>query len=112
MPEQLKTFSQKLHRLEQIVGELEKPDVELEDGIALLEEGVKLHQECQTMLTNTQTKIDTLLQAQRVESGDNSSDGAKEETQSSVKSEQSEATLFDLGNNDESGNDDDGDLPF
>jgi exodeoxyribonuclease VII small subunit len=59
-----KTFSQKLQRLEEIVSSLERPDVELEEGLALLEEGVSLHKECQQMLTKTQAKITTLLNAQ------------------------------------------------
>lgn len=62
-----KTFNQKLNRLEEIVGLLERPDVELEDGLALLEEGVALHKECQQMLTKTQAKIATLLSAEAID---------------------------------------------
>lgn len=59
-----KSFSQKLQRLEEIVGLLEQPDLELEEGLKLLEEGVTLHQQCQKLLTQAQVKVDRLLDSQ------------------------------------------------
>lgn len=116
MTDQLKTFSQKLKRLEDIVSQLEKPDLELEDGLTLLEEGVKLHQECQHMLTQTQAKITTLLDAQ---SPGQSDSPAPEKPAGRVIHEQEtlEASLFDVptsgqADDQQKDNDDNDGLPF
>ncbi len=65
--QQIQTFSQKMQRLEDIVAKLESPDIELEQGLALLEEGVALHKQCQTILTDSQAKITTLLKEDQVD---------------------------------------------
>lgn len=54
-------FTEALSRLEEIVAELEKPDLDLEEGLKLLEEGVKLHKICKSKLTEASTKISTIL---------------------------------------------------
>lgn len=54
-------FSQALKRLEEIVQELEDPNLDLEEGLQLLEEGVKLHKICKEKLTEANAKITTIL---------------------------------------------------
>lgn len=54
-------FSKALKRLEEIVEQLEKPDLDLEEGILLLEEGIKLHKLCKTKLTEANSKIASIL---------------------------------------------------
>lgn len=54
------TFEEKLKRLEQIVGMLERSDSELDKSLALFEEGTALVRECTKELDNAQAKI-TLL---------------------------------------------------
>ena len=111
------TFTQKLQRLEEIVTQLERPDVELEDGLKLLEEGIQLHGECQKLLTQTQAKITKLLDAQ-----DNTPDvpvapETPEQAQPRRNAvEVSETTLFSASGTfdpvDNGSGDDDADLPF
>jgi exodeoxyribonuclease VII small subunit len=55
------TFNEALARLEQIVEELEDPNLDLEKGLALLEEGVALHKACKDKLTSAQAKIKKIL---------------------------------------------------
>lgn len=104
-----KTFSQKLQRLEDIVALLERPDVELEDGLKLLEEGVALHQQCQKMLSQTQTKINKLLDTSATEL-------TSEAVSTDSDEPQTEMTLFDVeveaSNLDMVKDSDDQDLPF
>lgn len=114
------TFTQKLQRLEEIVSQLERPDVELEDGLRLLEEGVLLHQECQRLLTQTQAKITKLLDAQNnaaeVPTHDEKPEQAQHVQTARNAVEVSETTLFSASGTidpvDISSSEDDGDLPF
>lgn len=59
-------FTQALARLEEIVQDLENPDLDLEVGLKLLEEGVKLHKQCEQLLKSTQTKINEILKIEEV----------------------------------------------
>jgi len=54
-------FTQTLKRLEEIVAQLEKPDLDLDEGLKLLEEGTKLHKACTEKLTQAQIKIQEIL---------------------------------------------------
>ena len=54
-------FTQALRRLEEIVENLEQPDLDLEEGLKLLEEGVKLHKICKEKLTEANARITTIL---------------------------------------------------
>lgn len=54
-------FTQALSRLEEIVEELESPNLELEKSLQLLEEGVNLHKMCKQKLTEANKKITTIL---------------------------------------------------
>lgn len=53
-------FENKLKRLEEIVGKMEKGDLELDDSLKLFEEGVKLTKECQTHLSQAEQKVKIL----------------------------------------------------
>ena len=54
-------FEECLHRLEQIVEQLEKGDIPLEQSLALFEEGMKLSQSCRTELEAAEGKVEILL---------------------------------------------------
>ena len=54
-------FTQALKRLEEIVEQLEDPNLDLEEGLKLLEEGVSLHKLCKTKLTEANVKITSIL---------------------------------------------------
>lgn len=62
-------FTEALKRLEEIVSKLEEPDLDLEEGLKLLEEGVKLHKLCKLKLTEANTRINTILKEDELESG-------------------------------------------
>ena len=52
-----KTFEEKLARLEEIVGALEKGDAQLADSLKLFEEGTKLVNECGKLLDEAEQKV-------------------------------------------------------
>lgn len=54
-------FEKKLNRLEQIVQKMEKGEMALEESLKLFEEGVKLSRECQTQLTQAESKVKQLV---------------------------------------------------
>ena len=56
------SFEDKMKRLEEIVGQIEQPDVELEDSIKLFEEGVSLSKDCQNLLDGAEQKVKKLVQ--------------------------------------------------
>jgi exodeoxyribonuclease VII small subunit len=56
----IKSFEDKLKRLEQISEMLESGEVQLEESISLFEEGIKLSKECLTILENAELKITQL----------------------------------------------------
>lgn len=53
-------FEKKLGRLEEIVQKMEKGDLALEDSLKLFEEGVRLSRECQSQLTQAESKVKQL----------------------------------------------------
>ena len=52
-----KTFEDKIARLEQIVGALEKGDAQLAESLKLFEEGTKLVGECGKMLDEAEQQV-------------------------------------------------------
>lgn len=54
-------FEQSLKELQQIVEELEKPDVSLERALELFEKGVKLSEACRRQLVEAESRIEILL---------------------------------------------------
>lgn len=54
-------FSKALTRLEEIVSQLEDPNLDLEKGLELLEEGVRLHKICRTKLKEANERITKIL---------------------------------------------------
>ncbi|MGC8758682.1 MAG: exodeoxyribonuclease VII small subunit [Bryobacteraceae bacterium] len=55
------SFEQSLRELQQIVEELEKPDVSLERALELFEKGVKLSEACRRQLVEAESRIEILL---------------------------------------------------
>lgn len=60
-------FTQALKRLEEIVGQLEDPQLDLDEGLKLLEEGVKLHKLCKNKLTEANSKITNILKDEDID---------------------------------------------
>lgn len=54
------TFEESLHRLEEIVNQLEQGDVPLEDSLVLYEEGIRLSKTCAERLTRAETTLKKL----------------------------------------------------
>ena len=54
-------FEESLHRLEKIVGDLEKGDVSLEKSLTLFEEGMQLSGQCRKELEQAEGKVEILL---------------------------------------------------
>ena len=55
------TFEKKMERLDEITQILEKGEVPLEMLLKVYEEGVKLYRECHQILSETESKIETIL---------------------------------------------------
>ena len=53
-------FDESLSRLEEIVRNLEKPDIALEDALTLYEEGIRLVKSCSKKLSEIEKKIELL----------------------------------------------------
>ena len=60
-------FTRALKRLEEIVGQLEDPQLDLDEGLKLLEEGVKLHKLCKDKLTEANSKITNILKDEDID---------------------------------------------
>ncbi len=54
------SFEESLHRLEEIVNQLERGDVPLEDSLRLYEEGIQLSRLCAEKLTRAETTLKRL----------------------------------------------------
>lgn len=57
------TLEGRLKRLEEILGRLEADDVELEQALDLFEEGVRLVKEAERTLSETQLRVEELLES-------------------------------------------------
>jgi exodeoxyribonuclease VII small subunit len=64
MPDPRMPFEKALARLEQIVKEIEAPDVPLDRALALFEEGKKLSGLCQDRLRAAEQKVSELIQTE------------------------------------------------
>ncbi len=56
-------FEDKLKKLEQIVGQLEKGEADLDESLKLFEDGIKLSRECQKMLDNAEKRVSVLVES-------------------------------------------------
>ncbi|MEC4682678.1 MAG: exodeoxyribonuclease VII small subunit [Nitrospirota bacterium] len=67
----VRSFEDKMKRLDEIVRAMEQGDRPLEESLALFEEGMKLSSECQTLLEEAERKVTLLLSGtgREVESG-------------------------------------------
>lgn len=54
------SFEESLHRLEEIVNQLERGDVPLEDSLRLYEEGIRLSRTCAERLGKAETTLQRL----------------------------------------------------
>jgi exodeoxyribonuclease VII small subunit len=52
----------RIHRLQRIVADLEREDIELEDAMRLFEEGVSHLRAAETLVTQTELRIEQLLE--------------------------------------------------
>jgi len=59
--EKIKTFEENMHRLEEIVGMLEKGDAQLSDSLALFEEGTRLVAACRQELDRAEQQVVKLM---------------------------------------------------
>lgn len=57
----IKSFEDKIKRLEEIVNNIESSEVDLEESIKLFEEGMALSKDCQGLLDGAEQKIKTLM---------------------------------------------------
>ena len=55
------SFEDKMKKLEEIAGELEKGELNLDDSVSKFEEGMKLSKECSKMLEKAEKKITMLI---------------------------------------------------
>ena len=56
-------FETSLQKLESIVKNLESGSLSLEDSLSAFQEGVGLVKQCQTLLTQTEQKVEMLIKA-------------------------------------------------
>lgn len=60
-PEKKPDFERSLARLEEVVRQLESPQLSLDEAMKLFEEGVELSRECQKQLEEAEGKVEILL---------------------------------------------------
>ncbi|RKY37197.1 MAG: exodeoxyribonuclease VII small subunit [Candidatus Omnitrophota bacterium] len=60
-------FDQALQKLEEIVKELESPDVPLEKALSLFEEGIKLVKFCTKKLSEVERKIEVIMKDEQTQ---------------------------------------------
>ena len=58
------TFEQKMLRLEEIAGKLEKGDTQLSDSLAMFEEGTKLIAQCRRELDQAEQQVVKLMKGE------------------------------------------------
>jgi len=56
------SFESSLQKLEEIVEQLEEPDLPLDKSLKLFEEGIKQARSCETRLTEAEGKVEKLIQ--------------------------------------------------
>ncbi|MFT2110110.1 exodeoxyribonuclease VII small subunit [Marinomonas sp. 2405UD68-3] len=63
----VKHFEDKLSELDSLVKQLESNQLSLEDALKAFEKGIKLSNDCQTVLTQAEQKVQILLEDQNGE---------------------------------------------
>ncbi len=63
----VKHFEDKLSELDSLVKQLESNQLSLEDALKAFEKGIKLSNDCQTVLTQAEQKVQVLLEDQNGE---------------------------------------------
>ena len=61
MSKEKESFEEKMQKLEQIVGELEKGDLNLDDSVKKFEEGINISKECNKILEDAEKRISILI---------------------------------------------------
>ena len=77
MSKEKESFEEKMQKLEQIVGELEKGDLNLDDSVKKFEEGINIWKECNKILEDAEKKITILVKKEDGETDEENFD-AKE----------------------------------
>ena len=77
MSKEKESFEEKMQKLEQIVGELEKGDLNLDDSVKKFEEGINISKECNKILEDAEKKITILVKKEDRETDEENFD-AKE----------------------------------
>ncbi len=77
MSKEKESFEEKMQKLEQIVGELEKGDLNLDDSVKKFEEGINISKECNKILEDAEKKITILVKKEDGETDEENFD-AKE----------------------------------
>lgn len=77
MSKEKESFEEKMRKLEQIVGELEKGDLNLDDSVKKFEEGINISKECNKILEDAEKKITILVKKEDGETDEENFD-AKE----------------------------------
>ena len=77
MSKEKESFEEKMQKLEQIVGELEKGDLNLDDSVKKFEEGINISKECNKILEDAEKKITILVKKEYGETDEENFD-AKE----------------------------------
>ncbi len=67
--EPVRSFEEKMKRLEEIVRVMEQGDRPLEESLRLFEEGVALSEQCQKILEEAERKVSILLSSSRETGG-------------------------------------------
>ncbi len=63
-------FEKSIQALEQVVAALEKGDVSLDDALKQFEKGIQLTRACQTLLTEAEQKVETLMKSSNAKEDD------------------------------------------
>jgi exodeoxyribonuclease VII small subunit len=63
-PQAAMPLGARIHRLQRIVADLEREDIELEDAMRLFEEGVAHLREAEALVSQTELRIERLLETQ------------------------------------------------
>ena len=58
----VRQFEENISELENVVAQLESNELSLEDALKAFEKGIKLSQDCQSVLTQAEQKVQILLE--------------------------------------------------
>lgn len=61
------SFEKKMERLVELTNQLDRGDASLDELLKSFEEGIKLYRECNTILDQTEAKIQTILVSDEVD---------------------------------------------